>query len=139
MTKTIEQSVRFPVSAQELYDLYMDPALHAAFTGAPVKISAKPGSKFLAFDGMLEGTTVSTLPGKLIVQRWRSMMFKPDDPDSILVLYFVQEAKRGRIDLAHINVPQHDHAGVTHGWDKYYWKPLRAYLKRGGGDDRVTR
>ena len=57
-------------------------------------------------------------------------MFKETDADSVLVLNFVQEAKRGRIDLAHVNVPKHDHVGVTEGWEKYYWAPLRAYLKR---------
>jgi len=30
----------------------------------------------------------------------------------------------------HANVPKHDHAGVTKGWKKYYWEPLRRYLKR---------
>ena len=130
MTATIEQSVRFPVSAQELYDLYLDPQRHAAFTGAPVKISSKSGSKFSAFDGMLQGVTIAAVPGKLIVQRWRSSNFKETDADSVLVLNFVQEGKRGRIDLAHVNVPKQDHAGVTQGWEKYYWAPLRAYLKR---------
>jgi hypothetical protein len=38
--------------------------------------------------------------------------------------------ERGRIDLAHVNVPKHDFRGVTEGWPKYYWKPLRHYLKQ---------
>jgi hypothetical protein len=36
MLKTIEQSVYFPASPQSLYDIYLDPDRHAAFTGAPV-------------------------------------------------------------------------------------------------------
>jgi len=131
MTKTIEQSVRFNASAKELYAIYMDPAKHAAMTGAPVQISAKPGSKFRAFDGLLWGQTIAVVPGKMIVQRWRSCNFKATDPDSILVLNFVQEGGRGRIDLAHVNVPKQDHAGVSKGWKKFYWGPLRRYLKRG--------
>ena len=134
MTAPIVQSVRFSASAQELYDIYLDPEAHAAVTGDAVKISAKPGSKFSAFGGMLAGTTVAVEPSKLIVQRWRSCEFKETDPDSVLVLSFVQEGNRGRIDLVHANVPKHDHAGVTQGWNKYYWKPLRAYLKRAGSE-----
>ena len=130
MTAPIVQSVRFSASAQELYDIYLDPQCHAAVTGSAVKISSEPGSKFSAFDGKLSGVTVAVEPGKLIVQRWRSCEFKEDDADSVLVLSFMQEGNRGRIDLVHANVPKHDHAGVTVGWDKYYWKPLRAYLKR---------
>jgi activator of HSP90 ATPase len=133
MLKTIEQSVHFPISAETLYDIYLDPKRHAAVTGAPVKVSAKAGSKFAAFDGMLSGVTLATIPGKLIVQRWRSNQFHDGDLDSILILTFVQDGKRGRIDLVHVNVPEHDHDGVNDGWAKYYWKPLRAYLKRHGG------
>jgi activator of HSP90 ATPase len=130
MTKPIIQTVKFPASAQQLYDIYLDPKRHAAFTGGPVKISAKPGSKFDAFNGMLSGSTVVAVPGKLIVQRWRSMHFKKTDLDSILILTFSKEGKQGRIDMVHVNVPVQDHKGVTGGWKKYYWTPLRAYLKK---------
>src|SRR5580658_7818180 len=105
MLKTIEQSVRFSASARELYEIYLDPVQHARITGAPVKISPRPGSKFSAFDGMLSGVMLATIPGRLIVQRWRSCEFRKTDLDSVLVLTFVQEGKRGRIDLVHINVP----------------------------------
>jgi activator of HSP90 ATPase len=128
--KTIEQSVRFSASARQLYDIYLDPKRHAAFTGGRVKISSKPGSAFNAFDGMLSGATLLTVPGKLIVQRWRGYHWKKTDLDSTLILHFVQDGKRGRIDLVHVNVPTHDFAGVTGGWKKYYWKPLTAYLRK---------
>jgi activator of HSP90 ATPase len=133
MPATIEQSVRFPATARELFDLYVSPKHHAAFTGGAVKISRKAGSRFSAFGGMLTGVTLAAEPGKLVVQRWRSGGWKETDPDSVLVLSFVQDGSRGRIDLVHANVPDHDRDGVTKGWEKYYWKPLRAYLKRRGG------
>lgn len=129
MTKTIEQSTYFAATAQELYDIYLDPGGHAAFTGGPVRISAKPGSKFEAFNGMLTGAMLFTVPGRQIVQRWRSCEFKASDMDSILVLTFVPAGKGARIEMIRANVPRHDHAGVIGGWPKYYWKPLRAYLK----------
>ncbi len=43
MSKAIEQSVHFSASAKELYDMYMDPKKHGAFTGGKVVIGAKPG------------------------------------------------------------------------------------------------
>ena len=129
MTKPIVQSVKFDATAEELYRIYMDPKLHAEVTGGPVKISARPNSKFTAFGGMLWGATVFTVPARLIVQRWRSENFRDDDPDSILVLEFSNAGKRGQIDLVHVNVPRQDHAGVTDGWKKYYWDALRAYFK----------
>jgi len=129
MTKPIVQSVQFSASARQLYEMYIDPKLHAAFTGAPVKISPKAASPFTAFGGMLSGSTLLTVPGKLIIQRWRGSHWKKTDLDSTLILTFVQDGKRGRIDLVHVNVPDHDHAGVTSGWKTYYWQPLRAHLK----------
>jgi activator of HSP90 ATPase len=132
MTKPIVQTARFSASARELYDIYLDPKRHAAFTGGPVKISAKAGSKFDAFDGMLSGTMLAAIPGELIIQRWRSMNFEKSDPDSILVLSFSQDGKQGRIDMVHIGVPVQDYKGVTDGWKKYYWDPWKGYLKKRG-------
>lgn len=129
MSEAIQQTVRFAATARELYDLYLDPKRHSAFTGGPVKISARPGSRFDAFGGMLTGRMLLTVPSRLIVHQWRSVNFKKSDPDSILILVFTQEGKQGRIDLTHVNVAPQDHAGVQKGWRKYYWAPLRAYLK----------
>jgi activator of HSP90 ATPase len=129
MTKPIIQSVTFAASASELFKIYMDPKRHAAFTGGKVKISAKPGSAFSAFDGMLAGKVLWTIPNQMIVQRWRSTGWKKGDSDSILVLTFTDVGIKGQIDLYHANVPEHDHAGVTNGWKSYYWKPLKAYLR----------
>ena len=58
------------------------------------------------------------------------MHFKATDLDSILILTFTQEGKQGRIDLVHVNVPEQDYKGVSEGWQKYYWTPLRGYLNK---------
>ena len=103
----------FSASASDLYKMYLDPKRHAAFTGGKVKISAKPGSAFSAFDGMLAGKMLWTIPDQMIVQRWRSTGWKKTDADSILVLTFTDVGTKGRIDLYHANVPEHDVHGVT--------------------------
>src|ERR1051325_9217026 len=128
MLPPIKQSLRLPSTAKRLYSLYMNPKLHAAFTGVgPVKISPKPNSPFKAFDGQLWGRTLLTIPNLLIIQRWRSTNFRPTDPDSLLILTFT-DIPRGhaQIDLLHLNLPKQDHTGVSKGWPKYYWNPLRA-------------
>jgi hypothetical protein len=48
----------------------------------------------------------------------------------VLVLTFYPEADGGRIELVHVNVADEDFAGVSHGWEKHYWTPWRAYLSR---------
>ncbi len=37
-----------------------------------------------------------------------------------------------RIELVHTNVPEVDFAGVSQGWDKFYWTPWRACLDTHG-------
>ena len=136
MPKTIQQSVTLPAAPAALYRMYLNPKSHAAITGAPVKIGAKPGSAFRAFNGALSGRVLATRPGRMIVQTWRSTGFGPKDLDSTLILTFWPRGKSGRIQLVHANVADRDVRGVTEGWKKYYWKPWRAYLtkkRRGPG------
>jgi hypothetical protein len=49
MPKTICQTVMLSAPADMLFEMYLNPKTHTVFTGAPVTISAKPGSKFRAF------------------------------------------------------------------------------------------
>jgi activator of HSP90 ATPase len=133
MTKPIVQSVTFKASPQELFEMFTDSKKHSAATGAKASVSAKPGAKFTAFDGMLLGRNLLVIPGKMIVQAWRASHWKVSDLDSILILNFSKAASVARIDMVHAGVPQHDHKGVTRGWPQYYWEPWKAYLKAAKG------
>jgi hypothetical protein len=110
--------------------MYLNPTLHAAFTGAPVAIAARVGATFEAFGGALSGTILQLVPRRLIVQAWRSTNFGKRDIDSTLVLAFSPHGKGGRIELTHVNVAERDFGGVSEGWSKYYFRPWRAYLER---------
>ena len=131
MPKLVQQSVPLPAPQERLYDMYLDPSLHAEFTGAPVTIGGTPGAEFRAFGDMLLGRMLHTVPKRMIVQSWRAFHWKPEDLDSILILTFWPDAAGGRIDLMHVNVADHDVDGVTEGWKKFYWDPWRAYLSKG--------
>jgi activator of HSP90 ATPase len=128
--RIVKQSVTLPASAKDLYAMYLSPRAHGAISGGKVAISARSGSKFSAFGGALSGRMLQAVSGKLIVQAWRSTTFKKSDADSTLILRFTQKGRRGRIDLVHVNVPDHDYQGVNKGWKRYYWKPWRKYLAR---------
>jgi uncharacterized protein YndB with AHSA1/START domain len=131
MPKTITMAIHLPCGAAKLYRMYMDAKLHGAFTGAPVKISARAGAAFEAFGGAISGTILQVVPNRLIVQSWRSTHFLRRDLDSTLVLTFWPAPEGGRIELTQVNVAEGDFAGVSEGWYKYYWTPWREYLTRG--------
>ena len=133
MVRNVILATVLPASPDRLYDMYLDPQAHAAFTGKPVTIEARAGAPFRAFDGMLSGSILHVEPKRLIVQRWRSGNFPAGAVDSVLVLTFwpqadAKGAPQGRIELQHINVPEIDFAGISDGWQKFYFTPWRKFL-----------
>jgi uncharacterized protein YndB with AHSA1/START domain len=129
MPKTIVQAAILPAPPDQLFDMYLDPAAHAAFTDAPVTIGSRPGSKFRAFDDMITGTILQVVPKRLIVQSWRAAHWADEEIDSTLILTFWPDQDGGRIELVHVNVADGDFAGVSQGWQEYYWEPWRKYLE----------
>jgi activator of HSP90 ATPase len=130
--RIVKQTVILPAPARRLYAMYLSPKSHGAITGGKVVIGSRPGSKFSAFGGALRGRVLQTVPGRLIVQSWRSTAFRKNDADSTLIIHFTPKGRHGRVDLVHVNVPDHDYAGVNKGWKNYYWKPWRKFLTRRG-------
>ena len=72
MPRNIIMAASLPAPPEKLFDMYLDAASHAAFTGFPVTIEPRAGGVFRAFDGMLSGTILHIEPKRLIVQTWRS-------------------------------------------------------------------
>jgi uncharacterized protein YndB with AHSA1/START domain len=131
MRNVIQQFVILPAPAEKLFEMYLDPATHATITGFPVSIGAEPGAPFHAFNKQISGHILGVVRPRLIVQSWRSAKFHDNDPDSTLILMFTPDgsnSERGRIDLVHLDVPDHDYHDVTEGWHKHYWDPWRTYL-----------
>ena len=135
MPRIVKQSIVLPAPAKELYAMYLNPRTHAAITGNKVLISR---TRFRAFGGALTGRVLQTIPGRLIVQAWRSKAFRKDDADSTLILRFTPNGRQGRIDLVHVNVPDHDYTGVSKGWKEHYWRPWRRFLARRKGNRALT-
>ena len=128
MPRNITMAASLPASPDKLFDMYLDAAEHAAFTGLPVTLEPHAGGVFRAFDGMLSGKILHIDPKTLIVQTWRSVNWPLMAMDSVLTLSFWPAEDGARVELVHVNVPEEDFAGVSQGWEKYYWTPWRAYL-----------
>lgn len=130
MRPLIRQTITLPASADQLFEMYLDPEAHSAFTGHEVAIGHEDGAPFRAFGGQLSGYILTTVKHRLIVQSWRSVNFHDGDPDSTLLLCFGTAGDEGQIDLVHLDVPAHEIEPVTEGWHTHYWVPWRAYLER---------
>jgi activator of HSP90 ATPase len=128
MPRHVMLAVNLPSTPDRLYDMYLDAEIHAAITGLPVAIGSHAGAEFSAFNGMISGTILYLEPKCLIVQAWRSARWPATSLDSTLVLSFWPDDEGARIELVHVNVPDEDFAGVSEGWERYYWTPWRNYL-----------
>ena len=131
MRNIITQTVELTATSEELIDMYLNPEIHETITGAPVTIGEVTGSDFSAFNGALSGTILFVQKPTLIVQYLRSVHFKPYELDSTLILNFEPAGKSGRINLVHLDVPDHDYDAVVDGWNKYYWVSWNRYLEKG--------
>lgn len=128
MPRNIIMAASLPALPDRLFDMYLDENEHAALTGLPATIEPHPGGEFRAFDGMLAGKILHLEPKTLIVQSWRSANWPLTAMDAVLILSFWPAEDGARIELVHANVPEEDFAGVSQGWERYYWTPWRNYL-----------
>ena len=128
MPRNIILAAALPAAPDKLFDMYLDADVHGQFTGLPVTLEPHAGGLFRAFGGMLSGTILHIQPKSLIVQTWRSESWPLTAMDSVLILSFWPAPEGGRIELVHTNVADEDFAGVSQGWEKYYWTPWRSYL-----------
>lgn len=135
MPRTIIAAASLPATPDKLFDMYLDAETHAGFTGMPVTLEPHAGGIFRAFDGMLSGTILHIEPKALIVQTWRSANWPLTAMDSVLTLSFWPTEDGARIEIVHANAPEEDFAGVSQGWEKYYWTPWLTYLT---GDTRSS-
>jgi uncharacterized protein YndB with AHSA1/START domain len=121
VAKTIDQTVDFGgVSAEELFDLYMDPEKHKEATGGPVEIEPAIGGRFSALGG-LTGRYLAIEPPRLIVKAWRAKVWHDEDPDSVLILTFTNTSSGARVQLVQANVPDHAYQTIDDGWRRHYW------------------
>ena len=129
-TKTIRQTVTFSASPDVVYRTLLTTRGHAAFTGAPAKISSKVGGEFTAWGDYIHGVNVELVPGKKIVQEWRPTEEDwPEDYYSRVTFEFEPIGGGTRLRFTHSGVPA-AHAGhLAAGWKESYWEPLEKYLK----------
>lgn len=128
--KTIRQKVVIPASPAEVYEAFVDPKIHAAFTGSPAKGTRRLGSHFAACGGYIDSVHRELVPGKRIVQDWSTTMWPEGAPVSRLELTLTTVTKGTELRMVHSNVPASQADSYRQGWIDYYWMPLNAYFKK---------
>src|ERR1700722_4462581 len=118
------------VAPDRVYEVYVNADEHAHATGQPAAIDAREGGAFSAYGGYLTCRFIRLVPGRLVVQFWRSRHFDDTDTDPILLIEFRRnEYEQAEAELVLPNVPNDMTRHDNSSWNQFYWGPFRAYLK----------
>lgn len=126
-TKTINQIVTFKASPNEVYSMLMDSEKHSEFTQSECRIGRSVGDKFTAYDGYIEGKNLQLVPGRKIMQEWRSSDW-PEGHYSKVTFEFTAKGKGAEVRFTHEGVPEDDYKEKSEGWKEHYWEKMRNYL-----------
>jgi uncharacterized protein YndB with AHSA1/START domain len=127
MAIEFEVSAVIAASPDAIYAAWLDSAAHTAMTGGAARVSAEPEATFEAWDGYIQGRNLELVPGRRIVQAWRTTEFDASDPDSRLEVAFELEAGGTRITIRHSNLPAHG-LQYQQGWVDAYFEPMKRYF-----------
>ena|SRR3989344_1747973 len=127
-TKTIKQTVNFKAKPEEVYAALMDSKKHSKFTQSKCVIGKKIGDAFSSFDGYSEGKNLDLIPGKRIVQSWRSDGW-PAGYYSKVFFEFEKTEAGTKLKFTHEGVPEKDFADKAAGWKEYYWNRIKVAFK----------
>ena len=127
--KTLTKTVFVPsVTPAEVYEAFVDPKKHAAFTGSAATGSARVGGRFTAWDGYISGVHRQLVIGRKLVQDWQTTEWPADAPPSRLEISFKPVKGGTELRMVHSNVPAEQADSYRQGWIDYYWEPLKAYF-----------
>lgn len=134
--RTITQKVVVPATPAQVYDAFLNPRIHAAFTGSPATGSARVGGKFTAWDGYISGVHRELVKDCRIVQDWQTTEWPDGAKPSRVEFTFKAVAGGTEIRMVHSNVPAEQADSYRQGWIDYYWTPLTAHFVQ---EQRPTR
>ena len=114
----------------EVYQAYVDPKKHAAFTGTETTGTPKVGGRFTAGDGYISGKYLSLEPGKKIKHEWTTTEWPAGYPPSIFALTLKPKGTGTELTMIHSKVPAEQVDYYAKGWKEFYWRPLKKYFNK---------
>jgi len=121
-------SALIPATPQEVYAAWLSSEGHSQMTGGSASITDKVGDEFEAWDGYIHGKNLELIPGKRIVQSWRTSEFNADEPDSHIEISLEAVTDQTRLTLNHTGLPPHG-MQYEQGWVESYFEPMKEYFE----------
>jgi activator of HSP90 ATPase len=124
---SIHQEIDLKGGPQRVYEALLDSKQFSAFSGAPAEIHREAGGAFSCFGGVIVGRNVELIPGRRIVQAWRSNGWT-EGSYSIVKFELTQQGSGTRLVMDHRGFPDGLREHLEAGWKEHYWEPLAKYL-----------
>lgn len=118
----------FPVSAERLYNAWLDSEEHAAFIGGEASIEPKEGTRFTAWGDYISGKILRLETNRLIKMAWRTTEFPTDAADSMVEVSFEDHKDGTQLVLKHSKIPEGQGDIYRDGWQDYYFEPMHEYF-----------
>jgi activator of HSP90 ATPase len=128
--ESFEISHEFTVKPEIIYKAWLDSTMHGDMIDASAEIDPFVGGKFTAWDEYISGTTTELIPGKKIIQNWRTTEFSDKIKDSLLEIELEPTQKGTKLILKHSKIPKGQGESYKQGWEDHYFKPMEKYFKK---------
>jgi activator of HSP90 ATPase len=127
MPAAIHQEVGIAAPANQIYEALLDPAQFGQVTGRDAHITSQPGAEFTLFGGAISGRNIELVPGRRVVQAWRSNDWQ-EGQYSIVRFELTPKGDETTLVFDQAGYPEEAHGMLDGGWHAMYWEPLRKFL-----------
>jgi activator of HSP90 ATPase len=125
---SIHQEVTINASPAAVYGVLTNSEYFAKMTGGrSADIAREVGGALSMFGGDIRGRVVELIPGKRVVQAWRSQAW-PEGVYSIVRFELTPEGKGTKIAFDQAGYPEGAEKMLEGGWHQMYWNPMNAML-----------
>jgi uncharacterized protein YndB with AHSA1/START domain len=124
----IHQDITIDASPAAVYGVLTTSADFARMTGGrAADISSQVGGEVSLFGGDIRARNVELVPGKRVVQAWRSQAW-PEGVYSIVRFELVPQGNGTKLSFDQAGHPADAQKMLEGGWAKMYWEPMNAML-----------
>src|SRR5262245_22184711 len=125
---SIHQEVTINASPDAVYGVLQASEDFARMTGGrSADIAKEVGGAVSMFGGDIRGRIVELVPGKRVVQAWRSQAW-PEGVYSIVRFELTPEGKGTKLVFDQAGYPEGAEKMLEGGWHQMYWNPMNAML-----------
>ena len=123
-TKDLSLSEEMKCRKEEIYRVFVQPELVAAFTRGSVEVDPVVNGKFALFDKNVTGLFTSLKPDEEIKQKWRFKSW-PDEHYSEVTLSISEKEDHTLLTLKQTGIPSSDFERTERGWRQMYFHAIK--------------